>query len=133
MRDLLFPQSSGIATNITMRPAKVTVNGHKQTLIKSLETLSTKAHIEGGVASIHRESEKAHSRQPTVAIPATNIPFYSAQSSLTPGSCCLLPVYSHTCCEDLLGGATGCCSQVAGGLVLCSPVRTARSIDYTGL
>src|SRR5829696_1757981 len=45
---------------------------------------------------------------------ATNIPFYSAQSSVAPVSCSLLPGYSHTCCEDLLRGATGCCSRVAG-------------------
>jgi hypothetical protein len=52
MRDLLS-RDLEIATNTTMPPAKATVNGHKQTLIKSLETLSTKAHIEGGVAAIH--------------------------------------------------------------------------------
>src|SRR5215212_10158731 len=45
---------------------------------------------------------------------ATNIPFYSTQSSVAPVSCSLLPGYSHTCCEDLLRGATGCCSRVAG-------------------
>jgi len=57
---------------------------------------------------------KAHSRKLAVASPATNIPFYSAQSSVAPVSCSLLPGYSHTCCEDLLRGATGCCSRVAG-------------------
>jgi hypothetical protein len=40
---------------------------------------------------------------------------------------------SHTSCEDLLRGATGCCSTVAKELVLCSDVRTARSVGYTGL
>src|SRR5215204_3801325 len=58
---------------------------------------------------------------------------YSAQSSVTPCSCCLLPGYSHTCCEDLLRGATGCCSRVAGELVLCSPARAVRTTHYTGL
>src|SRR4028119_2320242 len=43
------------------------------------------------VASIHRAAEKAHSRKLVVASPATNIPFYSAQSSVTPCSCHLLP------------------------------------------
>jgi len=62
MRDILS-RDLEIATNTTMPPAKATVNGHKQTLIKSLETLSTKAHIEGGVASIHRTAEKVHSRK----------------------------------------------------------------------
>ena len=38
----------------------------------------------GSQASIHRESEKAHSRKLVVASPAINIPFYSAQSSVTP-------------------------------------------------
>src|SRR5215203_4268633 len=80
-----------------------------------------------------RTAEKAHSRKLVVSSPATNIPFYSAQSSVTPCSCCLLPGYRHTCCEDLLRGATGCCSRVAGEFVLCSALRTARSIDYTGL
>src|SRR5215211_5594422 len=64
MRDLLS-RDLEIATNTTMPPAKATVNGHKQTLIKSLETFSTKAHIEGGVASVHRTAEKAHSRKPS--------------------------------------------------------------------
>src|SRR5829696_493345 len=62
MRDILS-RDLKIATNTTMPPAKATVNGHKQTLIKSLETLSTKAHIEGGVASIHRAAEKVNSRK----------------------------------------------------------------------
>jgi len=62
MRDILS-RDLKIATNTTMPPAKATVNGHKQTLIKSLETLSTKAYIEGGVASIHPIAEKAHSRK----------------------------------------------------------------------
>src|SRR5215218_8988877 len=72
------------------------------------------ARVKRRAASIHRESERAHSRKPTVASPATNIPFYSTQSSVAPVSCSLLPGYSHTCCEDLLRGATGCCSRVAG-------------------
>jgi hypothetical protein len=42
-------------------------------------------------------------------------------------------VGGSVCCEDLLGGATGCCSTVAGELVLCSDVRTAWSVVYTGL
>src|SRR5215212_7051324 len=58
-------------------------------------------------------AEKDNSRKLVVARSATNIPFHSGQSSVTPGSCCLLPGYSHTCCEDLLRGATGCCSPVA--------------------
>jgi len=48
------------------------------------------AHTLGGVfcqvgrivASIHRAAEKAHSRKLVVASPATNISFYSAQSSV---------------------------------------------------
>src|SRR5215217_6553636 len=55
---------------------------------------------------------------------------YSEQSRVTLGSCCLLPGHSHTCCEDLLRGATGCCSRVARELLLCSALRTARSIGY---
>src|SRR5215213_145936 len=58
---------------------------------------------------------------------------YSEQSRVTLGSCCLLPGHSHTCCEDLLQRATGCCSRVARELLLCSALRTARSIGYTGL
>src|SRR5215212_12234220 len=61
---------------------------------------------------------------------ATNIPFYSAQSSVAPVSCCLLAGYSHTCCEDLLRGATGCCSRVATELVLCS-LSTAQRHNAT--
>src|SRR5215212_5867352 len=72
------------------------------------------------VGFIYRESEKGHSRKLVVAIPATNISFYGAQRSGTSGSCCVLPGHSHTCCEDLLRGATGCCSRVAGELVLCA-------------
>src|SRR5215217_1216565 len=75
-----------------------------------------------------RIREGSHSRKLVVASPATNITFYSAQSCVTLGSCCLLPGYSHTCCKDLLRGATGCCSRVAGELVLYSLVRTARSM-----
>src|SRR5215208_6295971 len=60
--------------------------------------------------------EGLHSRKLVVASPATNIPFYSAQTSVIPYSCCLLPGCSHTCCEGLLRGATGCCSRVAGEL-----------------
>jgi hypothetical protein len=70
------------------------------------------------VYSIHRAAEKTHSRKLIVASPATNIPFYSNQRIVTPYSSCLLPGYSHTCCEDLLRGATGCCSRVARELVL---------------
>jgi hypothetical protein len=43
------------------------------------------------VASIHRESEKAHSRKLVVASPATNIPFYialRAVSLCTPAAFC---------------------------------------------
>src|SRR5215218_1450777 len=58
---------------------------------------------------------------------------YSAQSSLPPWYCYLLPGYSHSCCEDLLRGVTGCCSRVAGEFVLCRRMRTARTIGYTGL
>src|SRR5215213_1696331 len=58
---------------------------------------------------------------------------YSEQSRVTRRSCCFLPGHSHTCCEDLLRGATGCCSRVAGELVLCSALRTAWSVGYTGL
>src|SRR5919112_4640826 len=36
-------------------------------------------------------------------------------------------------CVDLLQASTGCCSRVAGELVLCSAALTARSIGYTGL
>src|SRR5215212_7398515 len=82
------------------------------------------------VASIHPASEKAHSRKPTVANPATCTSFYSGQSSVTPGSCYLLVRHSHTCCEDLLRGATGCCSRVAGELVLCS-LSTAQRHNAT--
>src|SRR5215213_6708454 len=53
--------------------------------------------------------EGSHSRKLVVASPATNVPFYSAQSSVTPGSCCLLTGYRHTCGENMLGGVTGCC------------------------
>src|SRR5215218_11458390 len=87
----------------------------------------------GRFPSIHRVAEKAHSRKLVVAIPATNIPFYSAQSSVTPYFCCLLAGYRHTCCKDLLRGAIGCCSRVARELVLCNDLRTARPIGYTGL
>src|SRR5215203_5154442 len=65
-------------------------------------------------SAIHRVAEKAHSRKLVVASPTTNIPFYSAQSTVTPCSCYLLAGYSRTCYEDLLRGATGCCRRVAG-------------------
>src|SRR5215218_10932668 len=86
-----------------------------------------RGRCKGRIASIHRVSEKAHSWKLVVAIPATNVLFYSPQSTVTPGSCCVLPGYSHICCEDLLRGATGCYSPVAGELVLCSAARTTRS------
>ena len=57
-------------------------------------------------------AEKAHSRKLVVASPATNISVDGCQSSGTTCSCYLLPGYSHTCCEDLLRGATGCCRRV---------------------
>src|SRR5215211_6423076 len=75
------------------------------------------ARVKRRAAFIHLPSEKAHSRKLTVASLATNIPFYSGQSSVSPLSCCLLPGHSYTCCEDLLGGATPCCSRAAGELV----------------
>jgi hypothetical protein len=60
------------------------------------------------------------SRLLVVASPATSIPVDGVLSSATTCSCYLLPRYRHTCCEDLLRGATGCCRPVAGELVLCS-------------
>src|SRR5215212_9056770 len=57
---------------------------------------------------------------------------YSRQSTVTPYFCFLLAGHSHICCEDLLRGATGCYSPVAGELVLCSAARTTRSTSYTG-
>src|SRR5215203_6764022 len=65
--------------------------------------------------------------------PATRIPADGGLSSGTTCFCCLLPGYSHTCCEGLLRGATAGCSRVAGELVLYSSVHTARSVGYTGL
>src|SRR5918993_233239 len=85
------------------------------------------------MACFHRAAEKAHSRQYTVASPATNIPVDGALSSGTGCSCYLLPRHSHACCEDLLRGATGCCSRVAGELVLYSPARLCQPMHYTGL
>src|SRR5215208_2295595 len=55
--------------------------------------------------------------------PATRIPADGGLSSGTTCFCCLLPGYSHTCCEGLLRGATAGCSRVAGELVLCSQER----------
>src|SRR5215216_7721356 len=72
---------------------------------------------------IHRAAEKAHSRRLVVASPGHQHTVYSAQSSVNPCSCSLVLGYSHTCCEDLLRGATGYCSRVAGELVLCSQER----------
>src|SRR5215217_8864526 len=89
--------------------------------------------VKGRVASIHRAAEKAHSRKPTVASSATNLPFYSAQSSVLPLSCCfwrdIATPAGRICYEELQVVA----AEFAGELVLCSPVRTARSIGYTGL
>src|SRR5215217_3215435 len=56
--------------------------------------------------------EGSHSRKLGAVGLASNIPFYGAQSSVTPCSCCLLPGHSYICCEDLLRGATGCCRPV---------------------
>jgi hypothetical protein len=47
MRDLLFPRSQRIATNMTMATDKVAVKGYKQTLIGFLETFSTKTTSRG--------------------------------------------------------------------------------------
>src|SRR5215217_2487574 len=67
-----------------------------------------------------RTVSKAHSRKLVVARPATNILVDGVLSSGTTCSCYILPGYRHTCCEDLLRVATGCCSWVAEELVLCS-------------
>src|SRR5215217_8104602 len=59
----------------------------------------------------YRVAEKAHSRKLVVASPATNLPVDGGLSSGTTCSYCLLPGYSHTCCEDLWQSVTGCCSR----------------------
>ena len=68
-----------------------------------------------GCASILRAAEKGSFSEIGGSKPRhQHTVLYSAQSSVTLYSCCLLPPYRHTCCEDLLRGATGCCSRVAG-------------------
>src|SRR5215212_1314701 len=58
---------------------------------------------------------------------------YSAQSTVTPCSCCLLAGYSHTCCKDLLQGpTTGCCSRVAGELVRSAQGQVSQRRDREG-
>jgi len=54
--------------------------GHMHYFLRNLRHPIWKA----GLVSIHSPSEKAHSRKLVVASPATNIPFYGAQSSVTP-------------------------------------------------
>src|SRR5215211_9053291 len=58
-----------------------------------------------GIVSIHRESEKAHSRKPTVARPATNIPFIAlrAVSPRAPAAFCrdIVTPAARICHEEL--------------------------------
>src|SRR5215212_8034821 len=90
----------------------------------------------------NRASGNAHSRKPGFrqltfsethgSKPPHQHTVYSRQSTVTPYFCFLLAEHRHICCEDLLRGATGCYSPVAGELVLCSAARTTRSTSYTG-
>src|SRR5215212_3214451 len=84
------------------------------------------------VTSIHPTAEKARSRILTVAISRSIHPYrgvceaYIGRIRLATG------VYGSVCCEDLLRGATGCCSRVAGELVLCSTSCAYYANLYTG-
>src|SRR5215207_11033001 len=57
--------------------------GHRS-IAQQQEDIGNFGAAQGVSCPIHRAAEKAHSRKPTVASLATNIPFYSAQSSVTP-------------------------------------------------
>src|SRR5215218_8634167 len=72
---------------------------------------------------VQAAAEKAHSRKLTLAISRSIHPYRGVREAYIERIRRATGIYSSVCCEDLLRGATGCCSRVAGELVLCSPAR----------
>src|SRR5215212_11374909 len=81
---------------------------------------------------IHCIAEKAHSRKPTVAISRSRHPYRGVGEAYIGRIRSATGVYGSVCCEDLLRGATACCSPVAGELVLCSISCAYYANLYTG-
>src|SRR5215212_12084265 len=83
------------------------------------------------VASIHRASEKAHSRKLTVAksrpIPRVAECMSAYMDRIRPRT----GVHGSICCVNLLRGATGCCNRIAGEFVLCSVLCSEDELHRT--
>src|SRR5215212_8450323 len=79
--------------------------------------------VRGLVASVHPVSERANSRKLTVASSHPYAPLRECMGAYMDRMRPHTGVYGSACCENSWQSVTGCCSRVAGELVLCSPAR----------